>query len=156
MHGTWKTTSSGGGGTAAVAALAAFIILGVDGTAAALHLVEGIILAVTITVAVIAVAAVALTIWWIGWGLPASQAKAAAERLAREADAEAARLAREQAQHMQALEQHRQKLELAAASAPQVNVTIDPAALIAAAMATQHQYQPEAQPVRVIRKQVEQ
>jgi ABC-type nickel/cobalt efflux system permease component RcnA len=144
-HGTWQQTGGGGPGPLITIAAAVLILAAVagGGTAAGGALVAlAIWLAGVLgTVLVLAAAAWLLTRRW---------------RAQRRAAADTARAERERAiengqrQREEAL--HQRRLEISRASAPVVNVTVDPAALIAAALRGQ-EYQ--AHPVPVMRGEVE-
>lgn len=147
VNGTWTQTGGGSGdGWKACAVLGAFVLLGSSGAAAAVTgAVEGIILAITITVAVFVVAAGGLLGWWLLRGKPAGEAKAEAVRLERQQ-------AREIEDARRAAVRHQRALELAAASAPVIQNVIDPAGLVAAAVARAQQ---QPAPARVYRAEVQ-
>ena len=149
MQGTWKTTGGGDSGqTVALAVVAAgVVIIAGGGATAAIAAVTELLTIIAVIIGVIVVAVVAVLAWWVLKGRPAGEAKAEAGRLERvhayeleQAKADAVR--------------HRKALEIAAASASQVNVTttIDPAALLAAAFGAAR---PEPQPAWVVRAEVE-
>jgi hypothetical protein len=136
-HGTWQQTGGGGDGWKALAILGAVVLIGCSGAAAAVTgAIEGILLAIAVTVAVFTVAAAALLGWWLLRGKPAGEARAEAVRLNREH-------ARAVEAEQRAAVRHQRALELAAAQPGTViqNV-IDPALLVAAALRVQPQTVP--------------
>jgi|GEM_PF-6641590 len=147
MKGTWQTTGGGGPDSSVViAAIIAAVFLFGGGTVAAVTeavtaAVTELLIIVAVFIGVLVVAAVGLLVWWIR-GMPVREARA---RATYSAQVEAY----EEGKRRAAMERHQRALELARASAPVIQNVIDPAALLAAVV------QPEPQPVRVLRGQVE-
>lgn len=138
MRGTWQTTSGGFDGI-----LQVVLIVGAA-AGLAVVVVEFAWLIITL-----GVAAVAVRLWLLHRKNAAlAMIHATGIRLQEE----------QQARDDAALaSRRRHEIEVARASAPVVNVnnTVDPAALIAAALNVQQPYTAQAQPARVIRGEVE-
>jgi hypothetical protein len=145
MRGTWETT--GGGGTSTAMGIAVLVISAA--IAAALYRAIPSLLP-WLAGAVIACAAAVVAIGVLALRIRRADAEAAEQNrqqaLARE---QQAAFQRRQAEELR----HRRDLEIAAASAPRVEVrnVIDPAGLIGAALNAQYSYAAQAQPARPAR-----
>jgi hypothetical protein len=152
MRGTWQTTGgTGGGGAAVVLGIVAGVVLLSGAGAAVATAVTDLLITAAVTVGVLVVAA-AVTIPLVVRRTRRLDAEVTDARTARERALEDRRAA-------VAARRHQEALELAAAGrppAPVVNVTVDPAALLAAAWNAQSQYTAQQQPAPVVRGQVEQ
>ena len=150
MHGTWKTTGGGGdsgSGIAIAAIIGAVFLFGGGAMAAVVAAVAELLIVAAVVVAVIVVAAGVLLAWWVLKGRPAGEAKFEAARLEREH-------ARELEQVRQAALHHQRALELAAAGRTVIQNVIDPAGMLEMAR-MQQQPSWHAEPVRVLRGEVE-